>query len=265
MAFDFESKVAVVTGAASGIGRALAVALAERGCDLALVDVAVSDLEHTAALVAERGRKVSTYVVDVSDRAQMQGLVERVIAAHGHVDILVNNAGIATGYRFEEQSIEGFERVIGVNLMGVVYGCRFFLPHLLDRPDARIVNMSSIFGFLGVPRQADYCTSKFGVRGLSESLWAELEHSSVRVLCVHPAGVQTNIVRAGEGWEGGIDEMQQLFERVARTTPERAAELIVRALERGKLRLRIGVEALIIDWLARLFSTLSRRLAPKPE
>jgi len=263
--WTFANKVAVVTGASSGIGRSLAIALAERGCDLALVDIAAADLEETEAMVAARGRKVSRYVVDVSDRDAMRALPERVLAAHGQVDLVVNNAGISNGYHFGEQPIESFEHVIGVNLMGVVYGCRFFLPHLLQRPQAQLVNISSIFGFFGVPRQADYCTSKFGVRGLSESLWAELAYTSVRVLCVHPAGVRTNILRPGAGWEADFEQTQQSFDTMARTGPDQAAEKIVRAIERGKRRLRIGAEAVLIDWLARAFPTFSRWLARKPD
>src|SRR5262245_4041423 len=127
-------KVAVVTGAASGIGRAVAVLLAEKGCHAALVDVQEQALAETAALVAAKGRKTSQHVIDVSNRAAMSALPEAVLAQHGCVDILVNNAGIASGYTFEDHPIEHFERLIGVNFYGVVYGCKYFLPHLQQRP-----------------------------------------------------------------------------------------------------------------------------------
>ncbi len=259
--FTFEGKVAVVTGASSGIGRALALLLARRGCEVALVDIAASELAETQAMLAGTGSKASSHVADVSDREVMRELPSRVLDAHGRVDLVINNAGISNGYLFRDQPIESFERVVGVNLMGVVYGCRFFLPHLLERPQARIVNISSVFGFLGVPRQADYCVTKFGVRGLSESLWAELADTSVRVLCVHPAGVRTNILGGGDGWDDDFEETLEQFQSVARTGPDEAAAKIVRAIERGKLRLRIGREGYLVDWLARLFPTFSRFLA----
>jgi NAD(P)-dependent dehydrogenase (short-subunit alcohol dehydrogenase family) len=250
---DLRDRVAVVTGAASGIGRALALCLAGRGCHVAAVDVQEHALGETVDAVLALGVKASAHVVDVADRAAMQALPDAVLAVHGRVDLLVNNAGITAGYRFEDHPLEHFERVIAVNLMGVVYGCRFFLPLLKARPQAHIVNISSMFGLIGFPTQAAYSASKFAVRGLSEVLWVELAPSSVRVTCVFPGGVSTNIVRAAPGWAQGVEVAQRELEQVVRRTPEQAAESIVRAVERGAPQLRLGAESWIVDWLKRLF------------
>jgi NAD(P)-dependent dehydrogenase (short-subunit alcohol dehydrogenase family) len=257
---DFENKVAVVTGAASGIGRAVALLLADRGCHLALVDVQAEALAETAALAAAKGRKTSLHVVDVSSRTAMSALPDAVLAQHGCVDILVNNAGIASGYTFEDHPIEHFERLIGVNLYGVVYGCKFFLPHLKQRPEAHIVNISSMFGLIGFPTQAAYSASKFAVRGLSQVLWVELATTPVRVTCVYPGGVHTNLVRTSPGWVDGVEVAQRQFEQVVRRTPDQAARKIVRAIERNTPNLRLGAETYVVDWLKRLLPNAPHRL-----
>jgi short-subunit dehydrogenase len=257
---DFTDKVAVVTGAASGIGRAVALLLAEKGCHLALVDLQREALAETATLVSAKGRKTSLHAVDVSCRAAMAELPDAVLAQHGCVDLLVNNAGIASGYTFEDHPIEHFERVIGVNFYGVVYGCKVFLPHLKQRPEAHIVNISSMFGLLPFPTQAAYSASKFAVRGLSQVLWVELATSPIRVTCVYPGGVNTNLVRTSPGWEHGVEVAQRQFDQVVRRTPEQAARKIVRAIERNTPNLRLGVESYIVDWLKRLLPNAPHRL-----
>jgi NAD(P)-dependent dehydrogenase (short-subunit alcohol dehydrogenase family) len=253
-------KVAVVTGAASGIGRAVAVLLAEKGCDVALVDVQERALAETAALVSAKGRKTSQHVVDVSSREAMRALPEAVLAQHGCVDILVNNAAIISGYTFEDHPIEHFERLIAVNFYGVVYGCKYFLPHLKQRPEANIVNISSLFGIFAFPTQAAYSASKFALRGLSQVLWVELAASPVRVTCVYAGGVLTNLVRAAPGWAMGAEAHQRQFEQVVRRTPEQAARVIVRAIERNRPNVRLGVEVYVIDWIKRLFPDALYRL-----
>jgi NAD(P)-dependent dehydrogenase (short-subunit alcohol dehydrogenase family) len=239
---DFEDKVAVVTGAASGIGRAVALLLADKGCHLALVDVQAEALAQTAALISAKGRKCSYHEVDVSNRAAMSELPDAVLAQHGCVDILVNNAGIASGYTFEEHPMEHFERLIGVNFYGVVYGCKYFLPHLKQRTEAHIVNISSMFGIFAFPTQAAYSASKFAVT------------------CVYPGGVQTNLVRTAPGWANGTEVHQQQFEQVVRRTPEQAAQRIVRAIERNTPNLRLGAETYVMDWIKRLFPDFPHRL-----
>ena len=257
---ELRDKVAVVTGAASGIGRSVALLLADKGCHLALVDMQRDALAETAAQVLAHGRKVSQHVVDVSSRSAMSALPDAVLAQHGCVDVMVNNAGIASGYTFEDHPIEHFERIIGVNFSGVVYGCKFFLPHLKQRPEAHIVNVSSMFGLLGFPTQAAYSASKFAVRGFSQVLWVELAPTPVRVTCVYPGGVNTNLVRTSPGWEHGVEVAQQQFDQVVKRTPEQAARRIVRAIERNTPNLRLGVESYVVDWMKRLFPNAPHRI-----
>jgi short-subunit dehydrogenase len=250
---SFENKVAVVTGAASGIGRALAQQLARRGAELALVDVNASALADTATSVAATGRRVTTHVVDVADAARMEALAEEVVAQHGRVELLVNNAGVSVTGPFEEQSIDDWRWIVGVNLWGVVHGCKFFLPHLRKNREAHIVNLSSTFGIVGMPTQSSYCATKFAVRGLSEALWAELRGSGIGVTSVHPGAVRTNIVRASRTADPSAKQrMAERFDRMA-MSPEKAARKILRAVERDKLRVVICPEAHAADWAKRLF------------
>jgi len=257
-------RIAVVTGAGSGIGRALANALAAKGCHLALADVNAAGLADTAAHAARPGRRVSTHVVDVADREAMRAFAEAVVAAHGHVHLLINNAGVALDGRFEDLPLDDVEWLLGVNLCGVIHGCAFFLPHLRREREAHIVNISSLFGLIGVPENSIYCASKFAVRGFSESLWTELAGSGIGVTCVHPGGVKTNIVRSARL----RDESRRAvvvsdFDRTARMTPERAAARIVAAVERGSMRLRLGPETYVGDWAKRLAPATTQRLVAR--
>ncbi len=254
-------RVAVVTGAASGIGRALAAALAAKGCHLALVDRDAAGLVLTAAAVESTGRRVSTHVVDVADRAAMEALPAAVVAAHGRVHVLVNNAGVALDGTFESLGLDDVAWLIGVNLWGVIHGCAAFLPVLRREPEAHIVNVSSVFGIVGVPENSIYSASKFAVRGLSESLWTELAGTGIGVTCVHPGGVRTNIVRSARlGNEGRRAAVVAEFDRIARMTPEAAATRIVAAIEAGAMRVRLGPETYLADWAKRLAPTLTQRV-----
>lgn len=259
---DFTNRLAVVTGASSGIGRSVAIGLAERGADLALVDINAEGLKETAALVGRTGRRVSTHEVDVSDRARMEALPAEVEAEHGHVDILVNNAGVTVAGTFAEQSLEDFEWVVGINLWGVVYGCKAFLPMLERSDDAYIVNLSSLFGIVGVPRQTSYCATKFAVRGFSESLAAELAHTAVRVLSVHPGGINTNIVKASRyrgDSVGSRDKIIKMFERRG-MSPDEAAAQIIKAMGKKRERLLITRETYGIDAIKRVFPIIPSRV-----
>jgi len=258
-----DGRVAVVTGAGSGIGRATAVLLAARGCALALVDVNEAGLAQTAALVAAKGRKVSLHLADVADRARMTHLPGEVLAEHGHVHILVNNAGVLVIGTLLEQSLDDFAWLMGINFWGVVYGCKLFLPFLLAEDEAQIVNISSMFGFIGIPTQISYNASKYAVRGFSEALSSELSGTNIGVTCVHPGGIRTNVVRASRiSSERDAEDKRntiEIFERRAHS-PEKAARAIVRAIERKQARVRIGAEAYLTDWLKRLFPVSTQRL-----
>ena len=257
-----EGRVAVITGAGSGIGRATALRLAERGCALALVDIDAARLaEVTSEVEGLEGRnaKTSTHTADVSDAERMRALVGEVVDAHGAVHILVNNAGVSVIKTFEEHSLEDLQWQVGINFWGVVYGCHFFLPELRKADEAHIVNLSSMFGFMGVPGQSSYCATKFAVKGLSESLWAELDGSGIGVTSIHPGGVATNIAHSSRG--NSEDDLARLHETTNKYghPPDDVAKAIVRGIEKNRLRMIVGQEAYVVDWLKRLFPLRSHR------
>jgi NAD(P)-dependent dehydrogenase (short-subunit alcohol dehydrogenase family) len=256
-------RIALVTGAASGIGRATSELLAKKGADILLVDVDAEGLAETARRVRGAGRRASEHVLDVSDKAQMQALAAQVEQSHGAVHVLVNNAGVSVGATFEQHSLEDFEWLMGINFWGVVYGCKFFLPHLRRADEAQIVNISSVFGIVGMPLNASYCASKFALRGLSETLRAELADTPIGVTSVHPGGVATNIVRRSRfvepaGFEGLHERTVHAFERML--SPEKAAQAIVRGIEKNSARVLITREAYLIDVAKRLMPVLSGEL-----
>jgi NAD(P)-dependent dehydrogenase (short-subunit alcohol dehydrogenase family) len=257
---ELAGKVAVVTGAASGIGRALAEVLAQRGCSLALADVDEVGLAETARHVEASGRRATVHPVDVADWERMVAFAGQVVAAHGGVDLVVNNAGVSLTGTLEEQSIEDLRWIVGVNFWGVVHGCKAFLPHLRRRPEAHLVNVSSLFGLIGLPTQSSYCATKFAVRGFSEALWAELADARIGVTVVHTDGVRTNIVRASRSADPAAKaRMVERFERQT-VAPELVAERIARGVERGALRVRVCRETYAVDWAKRLFPAGVHRL-----
>ena len=252
------NSVAVITGAGSGIGRALAVRLArERIAGLAIADVDAGGLKETASLVEPLGVISTTHVVDVSKLDDVKRLAEESVAAHGRVTHLINNAGVGVLGTFEHLSIEDFEWLMGINFWGVVYGCKVFLPILLEQPSAHIVNLSSVFGFVAPEEQSAYCSSKFAVRGFTESLRHELAETNVFVSAVHPGGIKTNIARRAKlGTNTPKEWMEQganFFDKVARTSPEAAADVIVKGIKSRNPRILIGPDARMIDLIARLF------------
>jgi NAD(P)-dependent dehydrogenase (short-subunit alcohol dehydrogenase family) len=261
-----EGRTAVVTGAASGIGRALSLHLAELGCHLAVCDTNGSGLEETRATIQSLGRRVSSHVVDVSNKDRMRALVDEVLSFHGGANILVNNAGVTAISTFETQPLEDFEWLMGVNFWGVVYGCKFFLPALKSSDEAHIVNLSSVFGILGVPMQSSYCASKFAIRGFSESLRAELSGTGVGVTSVHPAGVATNIVKDGRyAGEGSAKIRASLVSDFAtKMLPaDQAAKKIVLAIKRNRPRVLIARSASIFDAVQRVSPSLGARLTAR--
>jgi NAD(P)-dependent dehydrogenase (short-subunit alcohol dehydrogenase family) len=254
-----------VTGAAGGIGRAIADKLAAAGCHLALCDRNEAGLAETAESVQARGRRASRHVVDVSKRPSMEALVADVLSFHGGAHILVNNAGVTVISTFESQSLDDFEWLMGVNFWGTVYGCKLFLPALLAADEAHIVNLSSVFGILGVPMQSAYCASKFAVRGLSESLRAELSSTHVGVTSVHPAGVATNIVRDARYSARAVGSMRDnLVDRFTKQAqPEEIADRVVEAIRKNRPRVLAARGARVIDTMQRASPAVGSRIVAR--
>jgi len=249
---------AAVTGAASGIGKALAIELAARGAELALADRDEAGLASVAAEIGSKA-KVSTHRVDVGEPAQIAGCVREAIAAHPALNIVVNNAGVALLGQFHEIDQAQMEWLFNINFWGAVHSTRAFLPHLATRREAHIVNVSSIFGIVAPPGQAAYAAAKFALRGFSESLRHELQmaNSPVRLSVVHPGGILTNIVRNSRAGSGVTDnarraESIERFDQIAKTTPQQAAKTIIDGIERNRPRILIGGDARMMDFLQRL-------------
>jgi short-subunit dehydrogenase len=251
---------AAVTGAASGIGRALALELAARGCDLALADRDEGGLQQVAAEIGKAGgRKVTTHRVDVADVKQIQDFATAATSAHPGLNIVVNNAGVALLGNFDEVEQAQMDWLFNINFWGVVHATRAFLPHLSRQPAAHIVNLSSIFGIIAPPGQTAYSAAKFAVRGFSESLRHELAmtKSPVRLSVVHPGGIATNIVhnsRTGTGITDNARRAQSIerFEAMAINTPAVAAQRIITGIENNAPRILIGGDAKFMDLLQRL-------------
>ena len=273
-AFPIENSVAVVTGAAGGIGRALALDLARRRSALALVDRDATGLAAVAAQARESGVAVTEHVMDVADTAAVQALPEAVIASHGRVNLLVNNAGVGLMGTFQQLTAEEFDWLFAINFTATVTFTRAFLPLLLAEPAAQLVNLSSIFGIVAPSGQTAYSAAKFAVRGFSESLRHELEATSVGVTVVHPGGVATNIARDTR-ISAVIDPGQArraiaAFSRSLVITPEAAAARIVQGILKRERRVMIGRDAIAMDRIQRLAPTgywaiLSKRMGKRPQ
>lgn len=252
-------RVAVVTGAGGGIGRGIALALSSRGCHLALADISAAGLAETAGLI--RGAQVTTHRLDVTDREACIALPGAVLHEHGRVDLLVNNAGVAIGGTFEQVDESDFDWLMQVNFHAVVRLTRLFMPHLKKSDQARIVNVSSLFGLIAPPGQTAYCAAKFAVRGFSESLRRELEEagSSVGVTVVHPGGINTEIARSARPPRHVTNEEASLiaaerdrFQKFLRMSPVQAGEIIVAGIEKQRSRVLVGTDARIASLIERL-------------
>jgi short-subunit dehydrogenase len=264
---------AAVTGAASGIGRALALELAARGCDLALADRDEAGLQSVAAeIVKAHPRKVSTHRVDVGEPGQIAEFAAAASVAHPGLNIVINNAGVALLGQFNEIEQAQMDWLFNINFWGTVHGTRAFLPILAKQREAHIVNLSSIFGIIAPPGQTAYCAAKFAVRGFSESLRHELAmaNSPVRLSVVHPGGVATSIVRNSRTGSGVTDNARRAqsidrFDAVAKTTPTAAAQRIILGIEKNQPRILIGNDAWFMDLLQRFrpatyWAPLAKRL-----
>ncbi|QHS09360.1 SDR family oxidoreductase [Sinimarinibacterium sp. NLF-5-8] len=268
---SFHNKVAAITGAASGIGRALAIDLASQGCHLSLADLNTGELEKTAELARLSGVTVTTAKLDVSDRDAIYAWAEQTVADHDRVNLIFNNAGVALGASIEGASDEDLHWIMDINYWGVVHGTRAFLPHLRASGDGHIINISSIFGIVAVPSQGAYNATKFAVRGFTECLRQELEISKapVSATCVHPGGIKTNIAKSARFDEDAMKDLtggksaaqsKARFEKMFTTTPETAARTILNGVKHNSRRVLIGSDAKVVDLTQRLLPSTYQRV-----
>ena len=273
---NFRDKVAVITGAGSGIGRYLAVLFAKDGADVVICDVNQDTLSETAEMLRKYNVSVSSHVLDVADKKTIEALPGKVIEQHGQVDLVFNNAGVTTGSHFKDMQEDNWDWVMGINLEGVVNSTRAFIPHMIDRSEAAIVNTSSIFGMVAVPGQSVYHATKFAVRGFTESLALEMAttNPNLQVHCVHPGHIGTNIAATArmdeEEFNKQVKEQQNnssIFTRNAPKTleemgnqfreggmhPSKAANIILNGVKKNKSRIFIGLDAKLLDLSQRLF------------
>jgi NAD(P)-dependent dehydrogenase (short-subunit alcohol dehydrogenase family) len=265
---SFENKVAAITGAGSGIGRALALELARRRCDVALSDVDEEGLRGTVRHLGGLGAVVTSQRVDVADREAVYAWADQVVSDHGKVNLIFNNAGVALAATVESMTYGDFEWLMDVNFWGVVHGTKAFLPHLKSSGDGHIVNISSVYGLAGIPSQSAYNSAKFAVRGFTESLRQELDMMSygVSATSVHPGGIKTAIARSSRIDSSirdlGISDIgtREKFEKTFITSADRAARVILDGVQRNQRRVLIGPDARVFDWVVRLLPTAYQRI-----
>ncbi|BES69249.1 SDR family NAD(P)-dependent oxidoreductase [Marinobacter nanhaiticus D15-8W] len=251
---ELQNKVVVVTGAASGIGRALALKLADKGCRLALSDMNEAGLVDVTSACA-RKTDAKSYLLDVSHRDAIYAHADAVMKDFGQVNMVVNNAGVALSASVREMTDEDFKWIMDIDFWGVAHGTRAFLPHLIASGDGHVVNISSVFGLIGVPKQSAYNAAKFAVRGFTEALRQEmkLEKQPVQVSCVHPGGIRTNIARAARmGKSENAEAQRNGFDKLAMTSPEKAAGIIIRGIQKNESRILVGPDAWGIEALNRV-------------
>ncbi|HSP04942.1 MAG TPA: SDR family NAD(P)-dependent oxidoreductase [Acidimicrobiales bacterium] len=268
---QLRGRVAAITGAGSGIGRALAVELARAGTHLALSDVDEVGLAETVSKAEGFGVKVTSARVDVADRGAVERWADEVVGDHGQVNLVFNNAGVALGATVEGARYEDLHWLMDINFWGVVHGTKAFLPHLKDSGAGHVVNISSVFGLLGIPSQSAYNAAKFAVRGFTDALRMELEIEpcGVSATTVHPGGIKTNIAknaRMDDSVTAMADDPEQArrdFERMFMTTPEKAARQIIKAVQRNRRRALIGPDAKAIDFVSRLPAAVVQKVIVK--
>ena len=270
----FKEKVAVITGAGSGMGRYLAVLLAKEGADVSICDVNEETLNETVEMLRKYNVSVSSHLLDVSDKEAIEALPKKVIDQHGKVDMVFNNAGVTTGSHFKDMNEDNWDWVMGINFDGVINSTRAFIPHMVDSPEAAIVNTSSIFGMVAVPGQTVYHATKFAVRGFTESLAMEMKETNpnLQIHCVHPGHIGTNIAADARFDEENFNqddtqvsnsiftrnapksqkEMGDLF-REGGMHPSKAAEIILNGVKKNKTRIFIGLDAKLLDLSQRIF------------
>lgn len=265
---DFKNKVAAITGAGAGMGRAIAISLAGRGCHLAIADINEDAITETASLCANEHVKVTTHVVDVGKQNEVERYAEEAGHNHGSINLVFNNAGVSATDTVEHFSYEDFTWLMNINFWGVVYGTKSFLPWLHQAPEAHIINTSSIFGIIAVPSQSAYNASKFAVRGFTYALRQELADSHIGVSCVQPGGVKTDIVKTSryvprDNTSPTREEFIARFDEFAGLTPAQAAEEILRGVEKNKAQILVGRDARLMALIERIFPTGYHRLTSR--
>ncbi|MFT6000510.1 MAG: NAD(P)-dependent dehydrogenase (short-subunit alcohol dehydrogenase family) [Neolewinella sp.] len=261
---NFKDKVIVITGAGSGIGQELAMQFAAKGAILALNDLKEETLAETWEIIPAEARGYME-AFDVGDREAVEKFTANVVTALGRVDVVINNAGFTLAVNpIIYSEIEDYEKVLRVNLWGVIYGSLAFMPHLRAQTESCLVNISSVFGLMGFPGQAPYNVSKFGVRGFTETLRVEMRGTGLQVVCVHPGSIKTNIARNAEGDDEAANaRFIKTFDKNAKTTAAEAANVIITGIERGKNRIPIGADARFIDKITRLMPASYERVLSK--
>lgn len=239
---NLSNKIVVITGAASGIGRALAIEFASYNCKLALCDVDETALSETKKLIANDAVQVLLKKIDVSDKNAIYEFADEVKNTFGNADIVINNAGVALGkLSIVDMCIEDFEWLMGINFWGMVYGTKAFLPQLEKNEPTAVVNVSSLFGLIGATYNGAYCASKYGIRGFNEVLMIELFKSNIQVHSVHPGGIKTNIARNARGGDSKFSEMFE--EKFLKMPPEKAAKIIIKGIQKNNPRIIVGGDA----------------------
>lgn len=266
---SLQDRVAVITGAGSGIGRALAIELSAAGCSVALSDINEAAVNEVAKQLNDMGRPAIADRLDVSDREAFYAYADKVHAHYGKVNIVINNAGVALGATVEDTTYDDFEWLMDINFWGVVYGTKAFLPYLKQADAGHIVNISSIFGIISVPTQSAYNAAKFAVRGFTDALRMELEMEGSSVSCttIHPGGIKTNIARSAR-MKGDVSKFtgsskadpREDFEKMFRTTPEDAAATIIKGIRSNKRRVLIGSDAVAVDSMQRMMPTAYQKI-----
>ncbi|WP_433715436.1 SDR family NAD(P)-dependent oxidoreductase [Nocardia sp. CA-084685] len=260
---NFEDKVVVITGAGAGIGRALALELADHGARLALSGRNLANVAETAALCEQAGAKARAYTLDVTDRGAVYAHADEVRSDFGPANLVVNNAGVSLTANIEELTWEDFEWIVDINFWGVMYGTKAFLAQVIASGDGHIANVSSMFGLAACPSQAAYNATKFGIRGFTDALRQEMKIAGhpVGVSSVHPGMIKTEIAwKARAGGDRDRDALAANFDRLAKTTPESAAKTILRGIRKDKAKILIGTDARVIDLLPRIFGSGYQRI-----
>jgi short-subunit dehydrogenase len=258
-----KNKVVVITGAGSGIGKALAIQFAREGCAVAINDINDEYLQETVDLVQAIGGKASSHQTDIACRDSVKQFSQEVIDQYGQVDLLINNAGVSISrMNIQEIDWEYWEYMMNVNFWGTLNCIKFFYPHLLNQPEAHIVNISSIYSLSGVRDRGPYCASKFAVRGLTETMIQEARGTNVRITSVMPGGVRSKIAIHSRGFKDAREQKKiiDMQEQFSKTSPEKAAQIIIRGIKKNKKRILIGWDARLMDFVIWLFPKLSGKI-----